>query len=257
MRLICPRCGAQYEIDAAAIPQSGRDVECSACDHVWRAGPADPAGSAAFDPEQRPPLSRPLSESVIEILREEAARELEARAAERAAGRGATPAAALVTDEPRADADSSVVAPMPPAVAEAEDPATIAARAAVAARAAARPEPRLHIAAVSMSEPAPSQPALAAPQPAVPQLAAAAPVAAPVAPTRRQRSRRRHDAGYHLAVMVALVALALYLLAPRMAGQGEIGAALNAWRAQVDAGRDWLADRADASVARLRRSLSD
>ena len=29
MRLVCPRCGAQYEIDAEAIPARGRDVEGS------------------------------------------------------------------------------------------------------------------------------------------------------------------------------------------------------------------------------------
>ena len=59
MRLVCPRCGAQYEIDAEAIPARGRDVECSACEHVWRAYPV------GFDPAARPALSRPLDESVI------------------------------------------------------------------------------------------------------------------------------------------------------------------------------------------------
>ncbi|WP_232222606.1 zinc-ribbon domain-containing protein, partial [Paracoccus sphaerophysae] len=85
MRLVCPRCGAQYEIDDTSVPAEGRDVECSACDHVWRATRPD----APFDAAARPALSRPLSESVIEILREEAARELETRAAERQAARAA------------------------------------------------------------------------------------------------------------------------------------------------------------------------
>lgn len=35
MRLICPSCGAQYEVDADVIPATGRDVQCSACGHVW------------------------------------------------------------------------------------------------------------------------------------------------------------------------------------------------------------------------------
>lgn len=35
MRLICPNCGAQYEVDDAVIPQSGRDVQCSNCGHTW------------------------------------------------------------------------------------------------------------------------------------------------------------------------------------------------------------------------------
>lgn len=35
MRLVCPNCGAQYEIDAALVPEAGRDVQCSACGHTW------------------------------------------------------------------------------------------------------------------------------------------------------------------------------------------------------------------------------
>ncbi|MGI1662902.1 zinc-ribbon domain-containing protein [Palleronia sp. KMU-117] len=35
MRLICPNCGAQYEVDGSMIPDDGRDVQCSACGHTW------------------------------------------------------------------------------------------------------------------------------------------------------------------------------------------------------------------------------
>lgn len=35
MRLICPNCDAQYEVDASLIPLEGRDVQCSDCGHVW------------------------------------------------------------------------------------------------------------------------------------------------------------------------------------------------------------------------------
>lgn len=35
MRLVCPNCGAQYEVDDRVIPDSGRDVQCSACGHAW------------------------------------------------------------------------------------------------------------------------------------------------------------------------------------------------------------------------------
>lgn len=35
MRLICPNCGAQYEIPDDVIPDSGRDVQCSNCSHTW------------------------------------------------------------------------------------------------------------------------------------------------------------------------------------------------------------------------------
>jgi predicted Zn finger-like uncharacterized protein len=35
MRLICPNCGAQYEVSDDVIPVSGRDVQCSNCGHTW------------------------------------------------------------------------------------------------------------------------------------------------------------------------------------------------------------------------------
>lgn len=35
MRLICPNCDAEYQVDDAAIPETGRDVQCSNCGHAW------------------------------------------------------------------------------------------------------------------------------------------------------------------------------------------------------------------------------
>lgn len=35
MRIVCPRCVAQYEVDEAAIPESGREVQCANCDNIW------------------------------------------------------------------------------------------------------------------------------------------------------------------------------------------------------------------------------
>lgn len=35
MRLICPNCGAQYEVPDDVIPASGRDVQCSNCGDTW------------------------------------------------------------------------------------------------------------------------------------------------------------------------------------------------------------------------------
>ena len=62
MRLICPNCSAQYEIDASLVPDEGRDVQCSNCGHTWfelpPAGDAfDTAGDIApsdADPEPQP-----------------------------------------------------------------------------------------------------------------------------------------------------------------------------------------------------------
>lgn len=41
MRLICPNCGAQYEVDPQVIPDGGRDVQCSNCGHTWFQRPDD------------------------------------------------------------------------------------------------------------------------------------------------------------------------------------------------------------------------
>jgi predicted Zn finger-like uncharacterized protein len=35
MRITCPNCGAQYEVDSALIPEAGRDVQCSNCGKGW------------------------------------------------------------------------------------------------------------------------------------------------------------------------------------------------------------------------------
>lgn len=35
MRLICPNCGAQYDVPVEVIPEGGRDVQCSNCGHTW------------------------------------------------------------------------------------------------------------------------------------------------------------------------------------------------------------------------------
>ncbi len=35
MRLVCPKCVAQYEVADGTIPDSGRDVQCANCNHIW------------------------------------------------------------------------------------------------------------------------------------------------------------------------------------------------------------------------------
>lgn len=61
MRLMCPNCDAEYEVDASAIPESGRDVQCSNCGHAWfqhhpELEAEGDAESALYDPP--PPLSK-------------------------------------------------------------------------------------------------------------------------------------------------------------------------------------------------------
>ena len=102
MRLICPNCAAQYEVDASMIPDEGRDVQCSSCGHTWYQDPetandtlADELGVTEADdpfeaqddlpiaappsPPTPAPKIRPMDEAARDILRQEAAREAEAR----------------------------------------------------------------------------------------------------------------------------------------------------------------------------------
>lgn len=93
MRLGCPGCGAQYEVEASSIPDDGREVQCSACGHTWFQ--YAPLTTAAFDAPAPLPVSvkvpaRP-PEDFRALLREEAAREATERRRE---GVGPIPAMA-------------------------------------------------------------------------------------------------------------------------------------------------------------------
>ncbi|MCP3971718.1 MAG: thioredoxin [Rhodobacteraceae bacterium] len=103
MRLICPNCGAQYDVEDAVIPDQGRDVQCSNCGHTWFQQPAhlDPELAEELGREPPPPMEdepvepqpeaadrarRGLDPDVAGVLREEAERETSARRAEAETG---------------------------------------------------------------------------------------------------------------------------------------------------------------------------
>ena len=122
MRLVCPNCDAEYEVDAALIPDAGRDVQCSNCGHAWFQAsplteaeaeaeqelfapamaptpdsgpdleddeeggydtpPPPPLTTTPANPATPPPVARNIDSSVMSVLREEAERESRARKAE-------------------------------------------------------------------------------------------------------------------------------------------------------------------------------
>jgi predicted Zn finger-like uncharacterized protein len=101
MRLTCPNCAAQYEIEDDVIPVGGRDVQCSNCGHTWLQKPNErpttqPLSSEDMEPvPQAPedevaaspePKRRELDDDVSSVLREEADRERAERVADRASG---------------------------------------------------------------------------------------------------------------------------------------------------------------------------
>ncbi len=92
MRLICPNCEAQYEVPETAIPEKGRDVQCSNCAHTWfqvpldgpltKAHPQPKAQDRVMDPVNTPPpmpRKPSIDPEVAEVLRQEAERERRAR----------------------------------------------------------------------------------------------------------------------------------------------------------------------------------
>ncbi len=105
MRLICPNCDAEYQVDDAAIPETGRDVQCSNCGHAWFQLPAE--AELAREAEEQ------LFGSVPEEPTPEPARET------------AEPAVLAEDAPPLSTVDGPDEAMPEPAVADTEDKATI------------------------------------------------------------------------------------------------------------------------------------
>ncbi|MBK6466238.1 MAG: zinc-ribbon domain-containing protein [Rhodobacter sp.] len=74
MRLVCPNCDAKYEVPDDAVPEGGRDVQCSSCGHASATGTEAEPAEAEVPPADTPPR-RDLDDGVLAILREEAERE--------------------------------------------------------------------------------------------------------------------------------------------------------------------------------------
>ena len=255
MRLICPSCGTEYEVEAAAIPPEGRDVQCSSCQTVWfqtaSAGDtvSDPMSGTAFEEEALepvppaaeaedlepevsfdapPPLpQRALDPQVLAILHQEAARETAARAAEKAMER----AKAESTPPVPAAFDTAPAAKEPPKVAKTPPKAT--AKVAVKAPAAKAP-PAAKAEAVSVPVAAETPGTADAPprrgkaRPALPDVEMvkssltareAAPLAAHkggLADPRPVRSGRGFGRGFAASLLVGGLLWGAYAQAPRL-----------------------------------------
>ncbi len=274
MRLICPNCDAEYAVEDAAIPPSGREVQCSACGHGWfaipagaaapagaapapaaavaRGGlpPADAAAAAGAPAEDGPgavvPAAprRQIDETILAVLREEAAREAAARRAEAARGletrpQPGPPQPGLPQPGPP-QPERPAVDDVPPA-----PPAATAAADAGADGAGGRPAARRDL--LPDIEEINSTLRAGADRRGEDGAAAAAARAA-----RRRAGFRR---GFLTVVMLAAILMAAYVMAPRIARFLPATApAMTRYVAAVDRGRVWLDARVQNLAARLRGS---
>lgn len=285
MRLVCPKCAAQYEVDANAIPEAGRDVQCASCGNTWfqkrvtglrkeqpAAPPLDPVSKDNVDEDEprRParPQAAPADPSVLDILRREAEHDAAVRRGETADFDDAKPADDYEEDyEGRPESE--------PDISEQDEPAP-------GIRAPETPERgrRLHLSAGGEDNPASPD---ASPVPKRPER--------PARPTGNGPGRPDVDAlrsslrtaiasenvaedndydefeedeqdepgggsgrfGYYLAIMLCLALVAAYALkAQIVAAVPMAGPWLDQYSALVDIARHGLADAVDRLVVLVR-----
>lgn len=241
MRLTCPNCRAQYEIDATAIPAAGRDVQCSACGTTWfqpsdtaepAPTPAAPAAAAADEGEDDSPApgaaaaAPRVDQSVLDVLREEAERELSERRRSQPAGLETQGDLGLVT-RPRPTADT----PRPDAGHDAASDST------------ATPPSRRNLLPDIEELSSTLQPG------STPRRLGDAQTALP--PTA-QDERTGFRQGLSLVLLIAVLLVGLYALAPMIARQvPALGEALGGYVVLVDSLRAWVSESLRGLAARV------
>lgn len=225
MRLTCPNCKAQYEVDGAVIPEAGRDVQCSNCGQTWfqlsesalavQAQEDEELNEDWDDEPSTPPLDQPapkavgakkrtLDSAVLDVLREEAEREVAAREAE-----GST-----------IPTGAAVVAPAAPESAVDEREAGIVTR-------AQRRELLPDIEEINSTLRASSERS-----------------GDPVADDAPQSQRQRRD-GFRRGFVTGIAAIAILWLPYLMADVIRVhvpalGSTIDSYQSAIDAGRVWL-----------------
>ncbi len=298
MRLICPNCGAQYEVPVDVIPEGGRDVQCSSCGHTWYQRhpdddpdlaeelneplpdrdwtPEDDAAHAAqpdhtpepapaaVDPAEQADLTlrRQIDPQMAALFAEERDLEVRRRQAEtletqpelglaepdedeqaRRAREARERMARLRGEDPEGDAPRPAT-PRPTEVEPPEDPGRAAAEAAAAAAAAGSRRDLLpDVDEINQT----LRGSELRPDPTAEDRLAAA----------RERPGKTESGGgfargFFMVVVLAALCMAIYAYAPQIKGTvPQVSPLLDAYVAQVDAGRIWL----DAQIGALLQSL--
>ena len=250
MRLVCPNCDAEYEVDASVIPDGGRDVQCSNCGHAWFQNspaleaeiaaeealyeapparvtpPAPPEPAPEQSPAPAPMESQTIDASVLAVLTEEAELELAARRSE-------APAMEMQTDmaleAPAAEAGGLGAVARRLARMKGGEPAK------VATRADAFPE----IEEINSTLRASSEKRSG--------------TAAVIADGALEKSAGRgFRSGFMLMMILAVLIVAIYVMAPKLAEQFPAATGLKSYVNFIDAARLMLDSMLKSASAFLR-----
>jgi predicted Zn finger-like uncharacterized protein len=285
MRLICPNCEAQYEVADNAIPDEGRDVQCSNCGTTWFQDSADALAAAAAQAEATPPEPEPQPEPEPVVEPEPQPEP------------GPEPEP-VVEPEPQPEPEPAPEPAPAPSLSEAaaailQEEAEREREARFAETEALETQTEFSVDEPGFDEPVfepdESQPVVVAPAPQPPHRATSESVADTPAPrqqlpdieeinstletarTKRdsQRailtedeqdlpSRRPFRAGFITAVTVAVVLVAAYVYAPQLSVRvPALAPTLAAFSETTDALRFWLEGWVTSSVQALTRMMSD
>ncbi len=256
MRLICPNCDAQYEVDDSAIPKGGRDVQCSSCGKTWFQNSAaqlddgdtaetipptpapqepevEPEPQPEPDPEPQPELEqepRKPDEAVIDVLREEAALETEARQNEAQGG---------LETQPDLGLDQSVN--------------STDTHAAVSERTA-----RLRGIEPETDKNTPRSDLLPDIEEINSTLRAESDGETEVGETDKKRSRRGFRLGFGLVIILATLLLLAYVYAPQIIEKLPASEPyMNSYVEKVNGLRDWLDQLMKTATAKMSGTASD
>ncbi len=245
MRLICPNCDAEYEVDGSLLPPEGRDVQCSNCNNTWFQRPdvdeealdlTPPPAASGLTPQR--PVTDP---DALGIIHEEVARETQARKTE-AGGIETQPDLGL------ADADTPRRQPDPSADAQAVPSDDVALAPAPRRTESAKKELFPDIEEINST-------LASAPDPVYDEDGAEV----PASQTNRRSGFR---IGFGLMLMLTAALLALYVYAPDLAERFPSLSGALMWyvsmidglRAALDAGAQWLLAKVTALTEQVGNS---
>lgn len=243
MRLICANCGAQYEISDTAIPPQGREVQCAACGHSWFQTRED-ATSATPAPLPR----RPVDEGVLNVLREEAAREAEARRSANHQSEAETPAPQATLQPPK---PTPAAPPSAPAIGEAQDagrPRDVDQPQDTAPREAAVPSPAKSAQPVA----SPARPRNWEPAPGPVDMPVNQALEDFVNEEESERGRRRFHIGFACGLLLVACLVVLYIVGPGLAeDMPGLAPYITTYVENVNAAQSWLRDLAAPLISAL------